>query len=51
VRRVVGAVGTLLGNVVLLTFLVAVRLVIVGAYFFVHISKFKNRNVAKMAPL
>jgi hypothetical protein len=39
-----------LGNVVLLTFLMTVRLEIVGAYFFVHVLKFRNRNVAKMAP-
>jgi hypothetical protein len=38
VRRVVGAVGALLGNVVLLAFLMAVRLEIVGAYFFVHMA-------------
>jgi hypothetical protein len=50
VRRVVGAVGALLGNVILLAFLMTVRLEIVGAYFFVHVLKFRNRNVAKMAP-
>jgi hypothetical protein len=39
-RRIIGAIGAVLGDIILLAFLVAVRLKIVRAYFFIHLMQF-----------
>lgn len=49
-RRIVGAISAVLGNIILLAFLMALCLIIVRRYFLIHNKQFWKGKPTKMKP-